>query len=87
MRGFLLTLVVLAAIVLLIVPYFVLPPALENLVARDVQERLGLTERPGVELETGFYFVARTERLRDRHVRGFRDWLAEEANRRIGDPP
>jgi hypothetical protein len=51
-RGFLLTLLVLAALVLLIVPYFVLPPALENLVARDVQDRLGLAERPGVELES-----------------------------------
>jgi hypothetical protein len=51
-RGFLLTLLVLAALVLLIVPYFVLPPALENLVARDVQDGLGLAERPGVELES-----------------------------------
>ncbi len=52
MRGFLLTLIVLAALVLLIVPYFVLPPVLENLVARNVQERLGLAERPGVELNS-----------------------------------
>jgi len=51
-RGFLLTLLVLAALVLLIVPYFVLPPALENLVARDVQDGLGLAERPEVELES-----------------------------------
>ena len=33
---------------------------------------------PGRELRTGFFFVARTERLRDRHVRGLRDWLTEE---------
>ena len=52
MRGLLLTLVVLAVIVLLAVPYFVLPPVLENLVARNVQDRLGLAERPGVELES-----------------------------------
>ena len=52
MRGFLLTLVVLAALVLLVVPYFVLPPVLESLVARNVQDRLGLAERPGVELDS-----------------------------------
>ena len=52
MRGFLLTLVVLAVAVLLVVPYFVLPPVLENLVARNVQDRLGLAERPGVELDS-----------------------------------
>ena len=52
MRGFLLTLLVLAVLVLLIVPYFVLPPVLENLVARNVQYRLGLAERPGVELDS-----------------------------------
>jgi hypothetical protein len=51
-RGFLLTLVVLAVLVLLVVPYFVLPPVLENLVARNVQDRLGLAERPGVELDS-----------------------------------
>jgi len=51
-RGFLITLVVLAVLVLLIVPYFVLPPVLENLVARNVQDRLGLAERPGVELDS-----------------------------------
>ena len=52
MRGLLLTLLVLAALVLLVVPYFVLPPVLENLVARNVQDRLGLAERPGVELDS-----------------------------------
>ena len=52
MRAFLLTLVVLAVVVLLVVPYFVLPAVLENLVARDVQDRLGLAERPGVELDS-----------------------------------
>lgn len=52
MRGFLLTLVVLTVLVLLVVPYFVLPPVLENLVARNVQDRLGLAERPGVDLDS-----------------------------------
>lgn len=52
MRGILLTLVVVAALALLIVPYFVLPPVLENVVARTVQDRLGLSDRPGVELES-----------------------------------
>ena len=51
MRGLLLTLVVLAALVL-ILPYLVLPAVLENLVARNVQDRLGLAERPGVDLES-----------------------------------
>jgi hypothetical protein len=50
-RGLLLTLVVVAAIVLML-PYFVLPTVLENLVARNVQDRLGLAERPGVELDS-----------------------------------
>ena len=52
MRGFLLTLIALAAVVLLIVSYFVLPPVLENLVASDVEDRLGLAERPDVELDS-----------------------------------
>ncbi len=52
MRGFLLTLVVLAVLVFLVVPYFVLPTVLENLVARNVQDQLGLAERPGVELDS-----------------------------------
>ena len=51
MRGLLLTLVVIAAIIS-ILPYFVLPTVLENLVARNVQDRLGLAERPGVDLES-----------------------------------
>lgn len=51
MRGLFLTLIVVAAIVL-ILPYFVLPTVLENLVAREVQDRLGLAERPGVELDS-----------------------------------
>jgi DUF2993 family protein len=50
-RAFLIALVVLAAVVL-IVPRFVLPSVLENLVARNVQEQLGLAERPGVELDS-----------------------------------
>lgn len=41
---------------------------------------------PGMELATRFYFVAQTERLRDRHVRGFRDWLVEEARGGGGVP-
>ncbi len=52
MRGFLIALALLAVLVLLIVPYFVLPPVLENQVARNVQDRLGLAERPGVELDS-----------------------------------
>ena len=51
MRGLLIILVVLAALAL-VLPYFVLPPVLENLVARNVQDRLGLAERPGVELDS-----------------------------------
>ena len=51
MRAFLIILVVLA-VVLLVVPRFVLPPVLEGLVARKVQEQLGLAERPAVELES-----------------------------------
>lgn len=51
MRGLLLTLIVVAAIVLML-PYLVLPTVLEDLVARDVQDRLGLVERPGVELDS-----------------------------------
>ncbi len=52
MRAFLLALAVLAALIFLIVPYFVLPPVLEGLVARNVQDRLGLAERPAVELDS-----------------------------------
>lgn len=51
MRGLFLTLIVVAALVLAL-PYFVLPTVLENLVARDVQDRLGLAERPEVDLES-----------------------------------
>jgi len=50
-RGLLIILVVLAALAL-VLPFFVLPPVLENLVARNVQDRLGLAERPGVELDS-----------------------------------
>ena len=52
MRRFLLFLLVLGALVFIVVPYFVLPAVLEGLVARNVQDRLGLAERPGVELES-----------------------------------
>lgn len=51
MRAFLIILVVLA-VVLLIVPRFVLPPVLEGVVARKVQEQLGLAERPAVDLDS-----------------------------------
>lgn len=50
MRGFLLALIVAAALIL--VPYLVLPTFLENLVARDVQDRLGLPETPTVDLQS-----------------------------------
>ena len=33
----------------------------------------------GVDLPDGFFFVARAEKLRDKYVRGLRDWLAAEA--------
>lgn len=42
----------LGALVLVAIPYFVLPTVLEGFVARDVQERLGLAEQPGVELDS-----------------------------------
>jgi hypothetical protein len=51
-RAALITLVVLAVVVLLIVPCLVLSPVLEGLIARNVQEQLGLAERPAVELES-----------------------------------
>lgn len=51
MRGLLILLVLVAAVVLAL-PYFVLPPVLENYVAREVQDRLGLAERPAVELDS-----------------------------------
>ena len=52
MRRFLLFLLVLGALAGLALPYFVLPTVLEGYVARDVQERLGLAEEPGVELDS-----------------------------------
>ena len=42
----------LGALVFVVVPYFVLPTVLENLVARNVQDRLGLVEKPGVKLDS-----------------------------------
>ena len=51
MRGLLIILVVVASLAL-VLPYFVLPPVLENLVARNVQDRLGLAEQPAVELDS-----------------------------------
>jgi hypothetical protein len=50
-RGLLIILVVVASLAL-VLPYFVLPPVLENLVARNVQDRLGLAEQPAVELDS-----------------------------------
>ena len=52
MRKLFLFVVVLGVVVLVALSYFVLPTMLENLVARDVQDRLGLAERPGVQLES-----------------------------------
>ena len=51
MRVFL-VIVAMAAAVLLALPYLVLPPLLEGIVARNVQDRLGLAERPAVDLES-----------------------------------
>ena len=51
MRSLLIILVVVATLAL-VLPYFMLPPVLENLVARNVQDRLGLAERPAVELDS-----------------------------------
>lgn len=50
MRRFLLLLLVVLTVIAL--PYFVLPTVLEGFVARDVQERLGLAEQPGVKLDS-----------------------------------
>ena len=52
MRQFFLLLVVVAALVFVVVPYFVLPAVLENLAARNVQDRLGLAQAPTVELDS-----------------------------------
>ncbi len=52
MRKLVIFLLVLGLVVFLVIPYFILPTVLENLVARDVQDRLGLAERPGVELDS-----------------------------------
>ena len=52
MKRLLLLLVVLGVVVFFVVPYFVLPTVLENLVAREAQDRLGLDERPDVKLES-----------------------------------
>ena len=52
MRKLFLFLVVVGVLVFFVLPYFVLPTVLENLVARNAQDRLGLAERPGVKLES-----------------------------------
>jgi hypothetical protein len=50
-----------------------------DLIAADMLAP-GVPGWPGVDLRIGFFFVARAEKLRDPHVRGLRDWLADEAN-------
>lgn len=52
MRRALLLLGVLAALVLVVLPYSILPTALERLAATGVQKELGLSARPLVELES-----------------------------------
>lgn len=52
MRKLLLFLLIVAALALVALPYLVLPTVLENLVARDVQDRLGLDRAPGVNLDS-----------------------------------
>ena len=52
MRRLLLFLLVVAALAFVALPYFVLPGVLENLVARDVQDRLGLDRAPAVSLDS-----------------------------------
>lgn len=52
MRRLLVFLIVAAALVFVVLPYFVLPAVLENFVARDVQNRLGLAEAPTVNLDS-----------------------------------
>jgi hypothetical protein len=49
----LVTLLLAYAAVVLIGTYTFLPPLIEGAVARSVQDRLGLEETPGVELERG----------------------------------
>lgn len=52
MRRLLVFLLVVAALVFVVLPYFVLPAVLENWVARDVQNRLNLAEAPTVNLDS-----------------------------------
>ena len=52
MRGSLLTILVLAVLAVIALPYLVLSPVLEGAVARNLQDRLGLAERPAVDLES-----------------------------------
>lgn len=52
MRRFVLFLVAVGVLVFVIVPYFVLPPVLENLVASNVQNRLNLSREPAVKLQS-----------------------------------
>ncbi len=52
MRKLLLFFILVAALVFVALPYFVLPAVLENLVARDVRDRLGLDRAPAVNLDS-----------------------------------
>jgi hypothetical protein len=51
-RWLLLFVVLAGALVVVVAPYFVLPAVLENLVAREAQDRLGLSEKPAVNLDS-----------------------------------
>jgi hypothetical protein len=44
--------IALVAAALFALPYLILPPVFEGVVARNVQDRLGLAERPSVDLES-----------------------------------
>lgn len=55
-----------------------------HLVEDPIAARMLAPAAPGaaVDLPDGFFFVVRAEKLRDRYVRGLRDWLAAEAAER-----
>lgn len=57
----------------------------EDLIAAGMLVR-AVPDAPDLELPAGFFFVCRAERLRDRHVRNFRDWLVAEAVGQAGAP-
>ena len=54
-----------------------------HLVEDLIATRMLAVAAPGatVDLADGFFFVARADKLRDRCVRGLRDWLAGEVSR------